>query len=146
MLTHSAAAPGLPRIHSHWSQPPASPPGADSDLVALVERFELLLRDYIDAHLQWVSGARQARTEFALLKMPNCIYLSDGQRREQDEIFNRIRERTGCAAASTRMTALHDELEPLVVLIKKKVSTLAGLRARALVLLFESDACLCGLG
>jgi hypothetical protein len=41
--------------------------------------------------------------------------------------------------ANARMTALHDELEKLVGLIRKeKVSTPAGLRAPALILMFEA--------
>jgi hypothetical protein len=51
----------------------------------------------------------------------------------------RIFERTGCSAVSDRIRALHDELEPLARLIgKENASTLAGLRARTLFLLFEA--------
>jgi hypothetical protein len=152
----AAAATGLPKIHSHWSEvgsifdrsPPrlqslvpdtALSPAPDCNLVVLGERFEALLRDYIDTQLQWMALARVARAEIKRLGLPNRFDLSTEQQRAQDGICKDIRIRCGCEAANDRMNDLYDGLEPLVGLIREEeVSTLAGLRARALVLLFEA--------
>jgi hypothetical protein len=152
----AAHATTLPKIHSHWSEvgsvfdrsPPrlqpvvpdsASSPAPDSNLVALVERFEALLRDYIEAHLHWVPCSRKARAEVDRVKPLDWWDLPPEPRQKLNETCARIFERTGCSAASDRVRDLHDQLEPLARLIgKEKASTLAGLRARTLFLLFEA--------
>jgi hypothetical protein len=58
---------------------------------------------------------------------------------EASRMMGRITERNGCDAASDRLSALAEAINPLAEeIVTAEASTLAGLRAKALVMLWEA--------
>jgi hypothetical protein len=109
----------------------AGPPGAnpmstanpDAELVARGERFEKFLLEYMNAWLEWAPLMRAARAQVG------------------DDIAGLITaiERTGCDAAQARMSELERDMQPLAEeIIAAPATSLGGLRAKALVALWEA--------
>ena len=109
----------------------AGPPGAnpmsaansEAELVARGERFEKFLLEYMDAWLEWAPLMRAARAQVG------------------DDIAVLIIaiERTGCDAAQARMSELERDMQPLAEkIIAAPATSLSGLRAKALVALWEA--------
>src|SRR2546430_8292328 len=86
----------------------------DIALIALGERFEKLLLEYMDAWLEWAPLMRAARAQVG------------------DDIAVLITaiERTGCDAAQARMSELERDMQPLAEeIIAAPATSLSGLRA-----------------
>ena len=95
----------------------------DAALIALGERFERLLLEYMEAWLAWAPLMRAARAEAE----------SDLAR------FTVAIQRTGCDAAQARISELEDDMQPLAEeIIAAPATSLGGLRAKALVALWEA--------
>jgi hypothetical protein len=96
---------------------------ADAALIALGEKFETRLLEYMDAWLAWAPLMRAARAEA-----------------ESDLAgFSLAIQRTGCEAAQTRMSELESGMQPLAEeIITAPATSLGGLRAKALVALWEA--------
>ena len=96
---------------------------ADAALIALGERFERRLLEYMDAWLAWAPLMRAARVEA-----------------ESDVAgFSVAIQRNGCDAAQARMSELEDDMQPLAEeIIAAPATSLGGLRAKALVALWEA--------
>jgi hypothetical protein len=96
---------------------------ADAALIALGERFEKRLLEYMDAWLAWAPLMRAARAEA-----------------ESDLAgFTVAIQRTGCEAAQARMSELQLNIQPLAEeIITAPATSLGGLRAKALVALWEA--------
>ena len=95
----------------------------DAALMALGERFERLLLEYMEAWLAWAPLMRAARAEAE----------SDLAR------FTVAIQRTGCEAAQTRMSEIKNDMQPLAEeIIAAPATSLGGLRAKALVALWEA--------
>ena len=95
----------------------------DTELIALGERLEGLLREYMDAWLEWAPLMRAACAEVG-----NDI-----------AVLTTAIERTGCDAAQARMSELERDMQPLAEeIIAAPVTSLGGLRAKALVALWEA--------
>jgi hypothetical protein len=96
---------------------------ADAALIALGERFERRLLEYMDAWLAWAPLMRAARAEA-----------------ESDLAgFAVAIQRTGCEGAQARMSELENDMQPLAEqIIAAPVTSLGGLRAKALVALWEA--------
>jgi hypothetical protein len=95
----------------------------DAELVARGERFEKFLLEYMDAWLEWAPLMRAARAQVG------------------DDIAVLITaiERTGCDAAQARMSELERDMQPLAEeIIAAPATSLGGLRAKALVALWEA--------
>ena len=95
----------------------------DAELVARGERFEKFLLEYMDAWLEWAPLMRAARAQVG------------------DDIAVLITaiERTGCDAAQARMSELERDMQPLAEeIIAAPATSLSGLRAKALVALWEA--------
>jgi hypothetical protein len=102
---------------------PISTANPDAELVARGERFEKFLLEYMDAWLEWAPLMRAARAQVG------------------DEIAVLITaiERTGCDAAQARMSELERDMQPLAEeIIAAPATSLSGLRAKALVALWEA--------
>src|SRR5437764_8052467 len=95
----------------------------DATLMAIGERFEKLLREHMDAWLTWAPRMRAARAEVE----DNTASLSVAI------------QRTGCDAAQARMSELERDMQPLAEeIIAAPATSLSGLRAKALVALWEA--------
>jgi hypothetical protein len=96
---------------------------ADAALIGLGERFEKRLLEYMDAWLAWAPLMRAARAEA-----------------ESDLAgFSVAIQRNGCDAAQARMSELEDDMQPLAEeIIAAPATSLGGLRAKALVALWEA--------
>jgi len=113
---------------------------ADAELIELGDRFEALLASHMNATFEWALLARAANSELkAHPKFVDRGRATDQQVRAQIRVSNAIHKRNGCDAASDRMSALFDRMEPIAEKIKEiPATTVAGLRAKALVVLFEA--------
>ena len=95
----------------------------DTELIALGEQLEGLLREYMDAWLEWAPRMRAAHAE----AKDNTSALAVAARR------------TGCDVAQERMSELEHDMQPLAEeIIAAPVTSLGGLRAKALVALWEA--------
>ena len=93
------------------------------DLVALGERFEKFLLEYMDPWLEWAPLMRAARAEVG----------------DDIAVLTTAIERTGCDAAQACMSELERDMQPLAEEILAAAATsLGGLRAKALVALWEA--------
>ena len=96
---------------------------ADAALIALGERFERRLLEYMDAWLAWAPLMRAARAE------------ADSDLAG----FSVAIQRTDCGAAQARISELENDMQPLAEEIGAAPATsLGGLRAKALVALWEA--------
>jgi hypothetical protein len=95
----------------------------DAALIGLGERFEKRLLEYMDAWLAWAPLMPAARAEA-----------------ESDLAgFSVAIQRNGCDAAQARMSELQDDMQPLAEeIITAPATSLGGLRAKALVALWEA--------
>jgi len=95
---------------------------ADAALIALGERFERRLLEYMDAWLAWAPLMRAPRAEA-----------------ESDLAgFTVAIQRTDCKAAQARMSELENDMQPLAEkIIAAAATSLGGLRAKALVALWK---------
>jgi hypothetical protein len=113
----------------------------DADLIALGRRYEKLLLDYMNATLQWAPLMRAAHAEapLGLDYADEWNELTKKQQRARDRKLREVLKRNGGHAAAKRMEALFKDMEPLAEAIKDaSASSLGGLRAKALVVLFET--------
>ena len=95
----------------------------DDELVALGERFEKFLLEYMDALLEWAPLMRAARAEVG----------------DDIAVLTTAIERTGCDAAQACMSELERDMQPLAEeIIAAPATSLGGLRAKALVALWEA--------
>src|SRR5215468_9988161 len=95
----------------------------DAALIALGERFEKLLLEHMDAWLEWAPRMRAAHAEV----IDNMAALAVAI------------QRTGCDVAQARMSELERDMQPLAEeIIAAPATSLAGLRAKALVALWEA--------
>jgi hypothetical protein len=95
----------------------------DAELIALGERFEKLLLEYVDAWLAWTPLMRAARAEA-----------------EADiATLTAAIQRKGCDVAQARMSELERDMQPRAEeIIAAPATSLGGLRAKALVALWEA--------
>jgi hypothetical protein len=98
----------------------------DAALIALGERFERRLLEYMDAWLAWAPLMRAARAEA-----------------ESDLAgFAVAIQRNGCDAEQARMSELENDMQPLAEeIIAAPATSLGGLRAKALVTLCRRGRC-----
>jgi hypothetical protein len=95
----------------------------DAALIALGERFEKLLLEHMDAWLEWAPRMRSAHAEV----------------RDNMAALAVAIQRTGCDVAQARMSELERDMQPLAEeIIAAPATSLAGLRAKALVALWEA--------
>ena len=94
----------------------------------------------MNARFEWAPLSRAAGAELeASPKYVSWADATDQQRRAQQRRNNAIHKRNGCDAASNRMSALFARMKPIAEkIVEVPASTLAGLRAKALVVLFEA--------
>jgi hypothetical protein len=113
---------------------------ADGKLIALGERFEKLLLEYTDATFQWAPLLRAAHAEIReKFNFVNFSELSEKQYLAARRLLNRITKHNGCNAASNRASAIFAEMKPIAEkIVEAPASSLGGLRAKALVVLWES--------
>jgi hypothetical protein len=113
---------------------------ADGKLIALGERFEKLFVEFTDATFQWAPLMRAAhadvREKFNFVNFPE---LPEKQRQAAERLLSRITKRNGCDAVSNRASAIFAKMEPIAEeIVEAPASSLGGLRAKALVVLWES--------
>jgi hypothetical protein len=95
----------------------------DAALIALGERFEKLLLEHMDAWLEWAPRMRAAHAEAKDNMSALAVAI----------------QRTGCDVAQARMSELERDMQPLAEeIIAAPVTSLSGLRAKALVALWEA--------
>src|SRR5947209_4215664 len=95
----------------------------NTELIALGERLEGLLREYMDAWLEWAPRMRAAHAEA----------------KDNTSALAVAVQRTGCDVAQQRMSELEHDMQPLAErIIAAPVTSLGGLRAKALVALWEA--------
>ena len=96
----------------------------DAELIALGERFEKLLLEYVDAWLAWAALMRAARAEA-----------------EADIATLTAAIQRNCDVAQARMSELERDMQPLAEeIIAAPATSLGGLRAKALVALWEAPS------
>src|SRR6266700_3219386 len=95
----------------------------DATLIALGERFEKLLLEHMDAWLTWAPRMRAARAEVKDNTASLVVAI----------------QRTGCDMVQARMSEIERDMQPLAEeIIAAPASSLGGLRAKALVALWEA--------
>jgi len=95
----------------------------DGALIALSERFEKLFLEYVDAWLAWAPRMRAAIAE----AKDNTAALAVAI------------QRNSCAVPQARMSELESDMQPLAEeIIAAPATSLGGLRAKALVALWEA--------
>ncbi|SRR6266487_2391630 len=95
----------------------------DVALIELGERFEKLLLEHMDAWLDWAPRMRAAHAEV----------------RDNTAALAAAIRRTGCDVAQARMSELERHMQPLgEEIIAAPATSLGGLRAKALVALWEA--------
>jgi hypothetical protein len=95
----------------------------DAALIALGERFEKLLLEHMDAWLEWAPRMRAAHAEVKDNMAALAVAI----------------QRTGCDVAQAHMSELERDMQPLAEeIIAAPATSLAGLRAKALVALWEA--------
>src|SRR5438034_8323471 len=95
----------------------------DATLMALGERFEKLLREHMDAWLTWAPRMRAARAEVEDNTASLAVAI----------------QRSGCDVAQARISELEGDMQPLAEeIIAAPATSLGGLRAKALVALWEA--------
>jgi hypothetical protein len=95
----------------------------DAALIALGERFEKLLLEHMDAWLEWAPRMRAAHAEAKDNMSALAVAI----------------QRTGCDVAQARMSELERDMQPLAEeIIAAPATSLAGLRAKALVAFWEA--------
>jgi hypothetical protein len=95
-----------------------SPHSTNVNLIALGERFERRLLEYMDAWLAWTPLMRAARAEVG----------------DDVAALTAAIQGNGCDAAQARMSELERDMQPLAEeIIAAPATSLGGLRAKALV-------------
>src|SRR6266498_4914509 len=95
----------------------------DATLIALGERFEKLLLEHMDAWLTWAPRMRATRAEVENNTASLAVAI----------------QRTGCDVAQARMSEIERDMRPLAEeIIAAPATSLGGLRAKALVALWEA--------
>ena len=95
----------------------------DGELIALGERFEKLLLEYMDAWLAWAPRMRAALAEA----------------RDNTASLAIAIQRNRCDVPQARMSELERDMQPLAEeIIAAPATSLGGLRAKALVALWEA--------
>src|SRR5215831_14335423 len=95
----------------------------DGALIPLSERFEKLFLEYVDAWLAWAPRMRAALAE----AKDNTAALAVAI------------QRNSCAVPQARMSELESDMQPLAEeIIAAPATSLGGLRAKALVALWEA--------
>jgi hypothetical protein len=117
--------------------PTAAAPALDAELIELGRKYELLLDKFFPAHRDWSRGAALAGAEqdaeFGLPKDHGYRYTQ-----EMSAALDRRLEDTGASQANDRMDAATLEMEPIEHAINcLPVSSIEGLRAKALIALHE---------
>jgi hypothetical protein len=96
----------------------------------------------MDAAVEWAPLLRAARAEVReKLNYADREDWEDSSERIREEarMLSLIARRNGCDAASDRMSALAEAIDPLAdAIVAAEASTLAGLRAKALVVMWEA--------
>jgi hypothetical protein len=91
----------------------------DTELIALGEQLEGLLREYMNAWLEWAPRMRAAHAEA----------------KDNTSALAVAVQRTGCDVAQQRMSELEHDMQPLAErIIAAPVTSLGGLGAKALAL------------
>jgi hypothetical protein len=95
----------------------------DAALIALGERFEKLLLEHMDAWLAWAPRMRAAHAEA----------------KDNTSALAVAIQRNRCDVAQARMSELEIDMQPLAEeIIAARATSLGGLRAKALVALWEA--------
>jgi hypothetical protein len=95
----------------------------DTELIALGGQLERLLREYMDAWLEWAPRMRAAHAEV----------------KDDTSALATAIQRNRCDVAQARMSELESDMQPLAEeIIAAAVTSLGGLRAKALVALWEA--------
>jgi len=95
----------------------------DGALIALSERFEKLFLEYVDAWLAWAPRMRAALAEAKDNTAALAVTI----------------QRNSCAVPQARMSELESDMQPLAEeIITAPATSLGGLRAKALVALWEA--------
>src|SRR6516164_6982843 len=116
------ASPGGLHPETQGSKSPMSTE-TDTKLIALGERFEKLLLEHMDAWLVWAPRMRAALAEV----------------RDNTAALAVAIQRSGCDVAQARMSELERDMQPLAEeIIAAPATSLGGLRAKALVALWEA--------
>jgi hypothetical protein len=95
----------------------------DTELIALGEQLEGLLHEYMDAWLEWAPRMRAAHAEA----------------KDNTSALATAIQRNRCDVAQTRMSELENDMQPLAEeIVAAPVTSIGGLRAKALVALWEA--------
>ena len=121
----------------------ATMPGADAELMAMGERYEPLLRQYIDAHAEWgpllQDAHKRAREGVGVTdeQVAGGLWSAPEEVRDRfDKLPQDITVENGCDAVCDRQSALSDVMYPMEdVILEADCKTLEGLRAKGLVYL-----------
>ena len=110
--------------------------GMDAEIIAAGKAFEPLLSKYLDAQFIWTRLSREA-SDATDAKYPSDDF--DGPGENPKWAFHlQMGEQNGCKKASTRLSEIHEEMEPLADLIREaSPETIEGLRAKTLVAIWE---------
>jgi hypothetical protein len=115
----------------------------DAEIVAAGDKFEPLLGKYLTAKFEWAGLSRAAHAE-AMAKFGDD-YSSDGWAKPLPgtspgtAFLHEAHKRNGCDRASSAVHALYEEMEPFAETIRDAdVTSIAGLRAKTLVAIWES--------
>jgi hypothetical protein len=115
---------------------PASPAGADAELIALGKQLEPLVDAYYAARQPWAQALVQRNSELEerFGSPADCGY----QRSAEYEAAAKEIDRTGLDEAGDRLHVVFEKIEPIAKAIEELPCTsIEGLRAKALVAFWE---------
>jgi len=111
----------------------------DAEIIAAANVFEPLLSKYLDVRFVWMRLAREGRADMEA-NFPRDEDDFDGLPGHHPKwaFHSQVLERNGCQEANDRLSAIHQEMEPLADLIRtSETVTIEGLRAKTLVAIWE---------
>ncbi len=110
----------------------------DAELVALGARLEPLFLEYASNNYEWARRAMAANAEVGNFP-DNWLEMTKAQQDAHISSSCEAHERHGANAYQDRITKLHEDIEPIAERIVDATATsLGGLRAKALALLWEA--------
>jgi phage gp29-like protein len=130
ILAGAAATAVLPAIAAETT--------SDSDLTALGDQLEKLIPKYIETSEKWARGLLAAKKEVGDPVADEWLEMTRAQQDAHVAALSAATRDNGCDAAQDRISELAAEIEPLVEeIVDAAAASLAGLRAKALAVLWE---------
>jgi len=137
IMRAAAALPAAAVLPALAAASPVADP--DAELVVLGARLEKLVREKFELSFQWAPLLREAHAEVRKRFGDKPYWeLSEKEKKASRRLLSQSAKRNGCRELDERMSAIGDAIEPIAeAIMEADATTLGGLRAKALVVLWE---------